>query len=93
MVTRRAAGITGEQPPIQAAEQITLQKAIELFTSEAAAQLGRSEKAGSIARGRWADLVVLDQDPFAIPSTAVHSIKAVMTLVNGEIVFDGTTER
>jgi predicted amidohydrolase YtcJ len=43
---------------------------------------------GSIQIGKLADLVVLSDDPLAIPPNKIGDIKVDMTLVDGEIVYD-----
>jgi predicted amidohydrolase YtcJ len=46
---------------------------------------------GGIAVGRFADLAVLDANIFdssAVPDHAIRNMTSVLTIVNGEIVFD-----
>ena len=80
-------------PPLQARERISLEQAVALYTSAPARQLGLSNKLGSLDRGYWADLIVLDRDPFAIPITQVHDIKTLMTIINGEIVYEASNNQ
>jgi predicted amidohydrolase YtcJ len=91
LVTRQAPGGGGE--PIGASQRITLEQAIDLFTVNAARQLGHRNRVGTIERGMLADLVVVDRNPFEIPITEVHRIGVVMTLVEGEIVYQASYEQ
>jgi predicted amidohydrolase YtcJ len=43
---------------------------------------------GTLAAGKLADLVVLDRDPFAVPSAQLKEVKAVMTVVGGRVVYE-----
>jgi predicted amidohydrolase YtcJ len=42
---------------------------------------------GSIQPGKYADLLVLDRDYFAVPAVQIKNIKPTMTLVGGKIVY------
>src|SRR5690606_41838461 len=83
LVTRRAPGGVGE--PL--GEPITLEQAIDMFTVNAARQMGTASKTGRIAPGMLADLIVLDRNPFEIPIIEVHKTVVTMAIVDGEIVY------
>jgi predicted amidohydrolase YtcJ len=85
LVTRQKPGGGGEA--LGEAEKITLEQAFDLFTVNAARQMGNADKTGRIERGLLADVVVLDRNPFRIPVTQVHQTKVKMTLIHGEIVY------
>jgi predicted amidohydrolase YtcJ len=88
LVTRRKPGGTETDPSFGPAEAITLEEAIRLFTVNAARQTGSSRTLGSIARGKAADLIVLDRNPLRIPITQVHEVQVLQTYIEGEKVFD-----
>ena len=88
LVTRQKPGGGGEA--LGEAEKITLQQALDLFTVNGARQMGNRSKTGSIDKGQFADLLVLDRNPFKIPVTQIHETKVRMTLINGEIVYDAS---
>ena len=86
LVTRQAPG--GEGEPLGESQRITLEQAFELFTVNAVRQLGTRSRLGTIERGMLADLVVVDRNPFEIPITEVHAIEVLMTLIEGEVVYE-----
>jgi predicted amidohydrolase YtcJ len=85
LVTRQKPGGGGET--LGASERITLAQAIDLFTVNAARQMGDRTQAGTLERGMLADLIVLDRNPFRIPITQVHETTVKMTLIEGETVY------
>jgi predicted amidohydrolase YtcJ len=85
LVTRQKPGGGGET--LGAAEKITLQQALDMFTVSSAREMGNANKTGSIEKGLLADLIVLDRNPLKIPITQVHDTHVRMTLINGEIVY------
>ena len=67
---------------------ITLAEAISGYTKDAAyAEFQEAEK-GQIKVGMWADLVLLSQDIFAIPATEIRNVEAMVTVCDGQIVFE-----
>jgi predicted amidohydrolase YtcJ len=86
LVTREQPG--GSETSVGKSGAITLDEAIRLFTVNGAKHMGNEDKLGKIAAGMIADLVVLDQDPYAVPVKQLHKTKVEKTIINGEIVFD-----
>lgn len=68
-------------------ERVTLKEAIDLMTLNGARQLGLSDRIGRIEKGMIADIAVLDRNPFEVPITEVGKTKALLTLVDGRIVY------
>jgi predicted amidohydrolase YtcJ len=68
-------------------ESIRLHDAIEMFTINAAYAHFEEGVRGSITAGKKADLVVLEQNPFVVKGSELHSIKVVKTIVGGEILY------
>jgi predicted amidohydrolase YtcJ len=88
LVTREVPG--GGDRSFGKAEAISLAQAIDLFTANAARQERMSNRVGAIAIGMLADVIVVDQDPYAVPVTKVHDTKVRMTFIAGEKVYDST---
>jgi predicted amidohydrolase YtcJ len=85
LVTRQPPGGGGEA--LGAAEKITLEQAVDIFTAQSARQMGARSRRGTIEEGLQADLVVIDRNPFQSPITQLHDAKVKMTLINGEVVY------
>jgi len=86
LVTRQAPGGGGEQ----LGEPISLEQAIDMFTVNAARQMGNSNRTGRIVPGLLADVIVIDRNPFEIPITEVHETQVLKVLIEGEIVYGET---
>jgi len=50
----------------------------------------QEDNLGSIQPGKLADLVVLDRDYLTVPADQIRSIKPLMTMVGGRIVYDAS---
>src|SRR5580658_4227068 len=77
---------------INAGEQVTRMEALRLYTVENGWFFHEEDKLGSIEPGKLADLVVLSGDyldPKKVPDEAIKSLKSVLTVVDGRVVFDG----
>jgi hypothetical protein len=70
-------------------ERIDLATAIGAFTMGAAYVNHLDRLTGSIEVGKYADLTVVDQNLFEIPSDEVWKAAVELTFVEGECVFDG----
>jgi len=71
-------------------QRLTIEEAIRAYTSWAAYAAFRADQTGIIAKGRWADLTVMDIDPFALAATAPEKILAgriLATIVSGKVVY------
>ena len=91
LVTREVPG--GSVQSFGKEEAITLAEALDLFTVNAAAQEHMADKVGRIEVGMLADVIVVDQDPYAAPVTRIHDTKVRMTFIAGEKVYDASRER
>jgi predicted amidohydrolase YtcJ len=85
LVTRQVPGGGGEV--LGAAERISVEEAVALFTINAARQLGQRHQLGSIEPGLLADLAVIDRNPFSIQVTDIHATKVLLTIIEGEVVY------
>ena len=74
-------------------QQISRYDAVRLYASADQGWFTKEDDSlGGIAVGRFADLAVLEANIFdddVVPDDAIRNMQSVLTLVNGEIVFDG----
>lgn len=71
----------------QKKEAIKIQEAFALYTREAAYALGCFDETGSLEKGKRADMVVLDSDPYNIPIENLSDVNVNETIIGGESVF------
>lgn len=64
-------------------ERITLREALEMFTSTAAWSAFEEKDRGTIEEGKMADLVVLEQDPYSVPTDRIADIPIHSVFVSG----------
>lgn len=75
--------IAGWQPQ----QKISVQQAIQGYTTGPAFAAGFENTQGKLASGFWADLIVLKNDPFSVDPDELFQIKPVATMVAGEWVW------
>lgn len=86
MVTRQEPG--GGKTVLADRERVSLEQAMRIFTSNAAAAMGDRSEAGSIEPGMRADIIVTETNPFKVPVTQIHSTTVSKTFIDGELVYD-----
>ena len=69
-------------------QSISREDALIAHTRKNAYLVFQEDNLGSIQPGKLADLVVLDRDYLTVPADQIKSIKPVMTMVGGRIVYD-----
>ncbi len=62
-------------------------EALKLFTSGPAWFMNTESEMGKIAPGNLADFVLLDRDYFTVPEEQIKDISAVLTVMDGRVVF------
>lgn len=77
--------------PLLPGEAITLPQAVRAYTINVAYANRMERETGSIKVGKSADLVVLDQNIFAIAPDQIAKTKVLMTLYKGRVVYDGAS--
>ncbi len=85
-VTRQdAAGqpLGGWQPD----ERLTLAEAIHGYTLGPARLAGKADRQGSIAAGKWADLIMLDRNLFELEPAEIKEAKVELTVFDGQVVY------
>ena len=79
--------------PDRPSEAITREQAVIAYTATSAyAEFAEKEK-GTLESGKLADLVVLSQDVFTIPTPELPKTESVLTLVGGKVVYDAHVVR
>jgi predicted amidohydrolase YtcJ len=67
-------------------ERISVAEAIYGFTLGSAYAAGREHHQGSIAAGKWADMIMLSQNIFECPGEAIRDTEVALTIFDGQIV-------
>jgi predicted amidohydrolase YtcJ len=75
--------------PIAGDQAITAAEALYLYTMGGARATGDEANRGSLSAGKWADLAVLSDNPLRVPPGALTEIQVELTVVGGEVVFEG----
>ena len=86
-VTRISPHQGDNTPPLIPSERINLHQAIAGYTLHAAYANFLDQTTGSIEVGKYADLVVLKDNLFAIPAADISESKVTATLMEGELVY------
>jgi len=90
-ITRKEPGKTdGEALGVE--EALDLATAIKGMTENAAYLLNLDDRSGSIETGKYADMIILDQDLFKIPIHKISSSKVLRTIVGGKVVYDAEND-
>ena len=84
-VTRRNPG--GSERSFGLGQAVSLKQAILMFSINAAKRMGIDKDAGSLEPGKFADLIILEQNPFDVPVTQIHKIQPLETWVAGKPIF------
>ncbi|WP_227526404.1 amidohydrolase [Psychrobacter sp. Marseille-P5312] len=72
---------------IGADERITPYQALKAITSNAAYQYLEEDTKGTLAAGKLADLVILDNNPLTIKPADIRNIKVVKTIKEGNTIY------
>jgi predicted amidohydrolase YtcJ len=87
-VRRRAA--SGE--PVEDAQQVTIDEALEMYTVQGARSGGLEHEVGTLEAGKRADLVVLNTDPTALAPEDLDCLTVERTVCGGADVYNRTAE-
>lgn len=68
-------------------QRISLKEAIMCHTHFAAKSYFWEDKVGSLEKGKYADIVLLDRDITNIPAKELLEVNVELTMVNGDIVY------
>jgi len=70
-------------------QTVTREEALIAHTRNNAFIIFQESNLGSIQKGKYADLLVLDRDYLKVPSDQIKDIKPLITMVGGKIVYQG----
>jgi predicted amidohydrolase YtcJ len=76
-----------------AAQRLSVTAALRAYTSGAAYAGFDEDRLGSVEAGKRADLVVLDESPWAVDPDEIGDIDVATTVVDGRVVFDADGQR
>ncbi|WP_129675732.1 amidohydrolase [Candidatus Chloroploca sp. Khr17] len=68
-------------------QRLTLDEALAGYTTWAAYAGHRDDDLGQLTPGYLADFIILDRDPYSLPVEELATIKVILTIVGGKIIF------
>jgi len=77
--------VTAPEP----AQRLPVTDAIRAYTRGAAYAGFDEDRMGTVERGKCADFAVLEDSPWEVPGDEIADIDVAMTVVGGEVVYDG----
>ncbi len=86
-LARQTAKGTYGPHPFGTAEAVDIHTALRSYTAWGSRQMFLENKIGTLEVGKRADIAIWDRDLYAVPSDQIKSLKCLMTLVNGEVVY------
>jgi predicted amidohydrolase YtcJ len=72
---------------LNATQGITVQQALRAMTINGAYQLRLQAQTGSLETGKWADLQVVDQNPYSVPVQQLDALKTQAVYLGGKLKF------
>jgi predicted amidohydrolase YtcJ len=69
-------------------ERLTVQQAVDAYTRGGAYARFSDDRIGTLEPGKEADLAVLSQDVFSVPSAEIGKTRVLLTMVGGKTVFE-----
>ncbi|MEY8193007.1 amidohydrolase [Peribacillus simplex] len=69
-------------------QRITPLEALRAVTSDAAWQNFEENEKGSIEKGKFADFVVLEENPLTVDPIKIKEIKVLKTIVNDKVIYE-----
>ncbi len=65
-------------------EAVDIRQAVRAMTINGARQLRIEDEAGSLEPGKWADLLIVDRNPYDTPADEIARIEVLRVFLNGE---------
>ena len=76
--------------PFGMAEAIDAKTALRSYTAWGARQMFLEDKIGTLEPGKRADIAIWDRDIYTIPAGEIKEMKCLMTLLEGEVVYQSS---
>lgn len=70
-------------------QRLSVGEALLGFTKGCALAAGAAHEQGSLLPGMLADIAVLSDDPFSMNPENLHSVKSELTILEGQVVYEG----
>jgi hypothetical protein len=74
-----------EPEPWQLAQAVSVAEALEMLTIRGAYAAHQEQDLGSLAAGKYADLVILSANPLGVPVEALPEIEVLLTMIGGRV--------
>jgi len=94
----RLQGAISRKDPSKDEEALALNEAIDLpsviwaMTINSAYIMNTDDQVGSLEVGKYADIIILDQNLFEIPVEEISSTEVLKTILAGKVVFDSSND-
>lgn len=73
----------------QPQDMLSRYQALKLMTQGSAWMSGEEKLKGTLAKGQYADVVILPQDYFSMDVEQIKNLESALTIVNGKVVYAG----
>ena len=83
-VTRRKADGSPDLQGWHPEQRLSMREALAGYTTGAAYAAGREDQLGRLSPGHYADLIVLEKDPFTCPPDDLLEMRSAATMLGGE---------
>ena len=70
------------------AEKISLYEALRSYTYGSAYGAGREDELGTLEAGKFADIIVIDRDLFAVDESELINATVEVTIMDGNIIYE-----
>lgn len=90
LVTMRQAPLGGsvcDPPPWVAKHKIGVARALEMLTIEPAYAVSMEDYIGSIRPGKFADLIIISDNPLTVEPDRLIDLQVLMTMINGKVEY------
>jgi predicted amidohydrolase YtcJ len=74
-------------PGVPADQRLTREQALRASTASCAWNLDQEGRLGTIEPGRHADLIVLSEDYFQVPTNDIRTLHSLLTVVGGRVTY------